>query len=190
MSGAWAGVTSDDPLEIARIGMRWGGRAVPDGVFNAWLLEIGGRLLRATAGAGPTAQSQVLEIAARALVVLEATREPDPELEQTLQDLYPGGVLGLAATLNTMLLLFDGAPARTEALRWCQRAMAWAARRVSGDRRCPHTPAGLAAAAAALQGELAALQGGDGEAAAQEERAAQRAALLSSLPPASQSPRR
>ena len=60
---------------------------------------------------------------------------------------------------------------------WVAQAVAWAYKRQDGDRHCPFDVAELLAAAVLLHGDHARHTGGDGHAAEEAERTAQRTAL-------------
>lgn len=161
-------------LEQAQLGLelevasgRWA--PVPRRVWHAWVSALAVRAVRGSIGPLAPAEHELSWLATALGLVGELGAKEADALERIVAQL-PGGLLGLAATVNTavmMMSLQSGAEAGVELAR---DAYLWAIRRHVLERCCEHAPCTLAERGARIAGVQAVSRGEDGEAAAEAER--------------------
>ena len=161
-------------LEIARPGLRLidadGEPLVPRPVFHQWIFAAGDRLLRAHVGFGHLEDHESKWLSGGLAMVATLAEADEPEAWRFL-------VLSHLASLRTFGAIRARRAEMGDVYSWTCDALAWAGKRVCGDRRCRIDPPSLLSLAAAIHGEVARHRGGDVEAAVAAERARQLGSL-------------
>jgi hypothetical protein len=165
----WTGDGSDAQgpalLAVARPGLalRVGDAEilVPHPVFHRWIEAVALRVLQQYVRFGQAREHEV-DWLVRAVAAIRLAEDPPSDVEADALALYPGGFMGLEATLGILDRVHGDRPdPMGAASTWIHAAHGWATKRHLGDRWCAADPPSLLATAADVVAAIAAAAGED-----------------------------
>lgn len=158
-------------LRIARPGLLLVGadEMVPRPAFHRWMFDGAERLLKAHVEFGDL-EDHVTDWLGHGIAMIARPMEPTEEMR--------GLVLMSMASLNTYAAIRSGSGEMGNVYAWTCNALSWAAKRVLGDRRCPHDPVSLNEELVELHASFARFAGDDLDEARSMERRAQVSGLI------------